>query len=69
MMVTGYIENDESILGYLDEYKKKHSLQGKNKMARAKAMRTASKETEDKFNLNKSEIESIFDVIETETGI
>ena len=69
MMVTGYIENDEYVLSYLDEYKKKHSLQGKNKISKAKAMRDATKETKVKFGLNKDEIESIFDVIETETGI
>ena len=69
MMLTGYIENDENILSYVDDYKKKHSLQGKNKLNKVKAMREATKDTNSKFNLNKSEIESIFDVIETETGI
>ena len=69
MMLTGYIENDENILNYIDDYKKNHSLQGKNKSTKVKAMRESSKDIENKFNLNKSEIESIFDVIETETGI
>tara|TARA_B100000287_G_scaffold373736_1_gene373094 strand:- start:802 stop:1140 length:339 start_codon:yes stop_codon:yes gene_type:complete len=69
MMVTGYIDNDENILSYLDECKKKHGIQGKNKMKKVKASREAMKTTNTKFNLNKSEIESIFDVIETETGI
>ena len=69
MMVTGYIENDENILTYLDECKKRYQIQGKNKRDSIKATRSRAADIKTKFNLNDNEIESIFDVIETETGI
>ena len=69
MMLTGYIENNELIYAYLKECKEKYAIQGKNKRDKADRIVRATSETKQKFNLGDEEIEDIFDIIATETGL
>ena len=69
MMVTGYIENDESIYNFLSECKKKYNIQGKQKRNKIDSIREKSGMVNKKFALENNEIENIFDIIETETNL
>ena len=69
MMITGYIEKDESVLLFLSKCKERFNIQGQQKRSRIDRTHRKSKETEKKFDLQDEEIESIFDIIETETGL
>jgi hypothetical protein len=65
-IITGYLEKDENLLRYLDEYKGKHLSQGINKRKHIKKNILIGKETENKFALDDNEIEDIFDIIAEE---
>tara|TARA_B100000131_G_scaffold90220_1_gene86910 strand:- start:3005 stop:3343 length:339 start_codon:yes stop_codon:yes gene_type:complete len=69
IMLSGYIDNHPAVVGYLTEKKAEMNLQGKHKRASASKMIKNSNENIKKFNLDENEIESIFDIIETESGI
>ena len=69
MMLTGYIENDEHVLTYLKKCKERYSIQGKNKRDKIDRIMKSSASNKEKFNLEDKEIESIFDIIATETGL
>jgi hypothetical protein len=66
MMMTGYLDNDPAILGFIEDFKEKHAIQGKEKRNYIKKMHIDADATTKKFGLNKEEIESIFDIIEME---
>tara|TARA_R110000796_G_scaffold109822_1_gene221212 strand:+ start:310 stop:654 length:345 start_codon:yes stop_codon:yes gene_type:complete len=65
-MITGYLEKDDDILKYLDEYKAKHSSQGIGKRKQINKNIQLGKETKNKFALDENEIEDIFDIIAEE---
>jgi len=69
MMMTGYIENDESILSYLEKCKKRYKIQGLQKRSKINRIQAKTDETIKKFALEGQEIENIFDLIETETNL
>jgi hypothetical protein len=69
MMLTGYIENDELVCTYLKQYKEKYNIQGKNKRDKIDRIVKSAAEKKQKFNLETEEIENIFDIIATETGL
>ena len=68
-MITGYIENDPSIIKFIDKSKEKFLAQGTQKRKKILKTHAAAAETKARFNLNKNEIESIFDIIEVETNL
>ena len=65
-IITGYLDKNENILKYIDEYKENNKTQGiaKRKLIN-KNLRNA-KDIENKFSLNENEIEDIFDIIAEE---
>ena len=63
-IVDGYLKDDSDLLAYLNRYKEKHTVQGKNKRVKVEKMRRDAEEIRTQFALDSSEIESIFDVIE-----
>ena len=69
MMVTGYIEGDELIFTFMDKYKEKYEIQGQQKRNKIKTIRKKASNITKKFSLDEGEIESIFDIIETETNL
>jgi hypothetical protein len=66
LMVSGYLEKDERIISYIEEYRKTKSIQSQQKRKKTKKLRQSGKETTSKFALDKGEIESIFDLIAEE---
>jgi hypothetical protein len=69
MMISGYIDNDESVLEFLRKCKQNYDLQGQHKRNKITQMHREAKKTAAAFNLGDDEVESIFDIIETETGL
>ena len=69
MMVTGYIENDGMIYSFLKSCKEKYMLQGQQKRNKLDKLQKEADKTKKMFALEDTEVESIFDIIELETGI
>lgn len=65
-IITGYLEKDENLLNYLDQYKAKHSSQGISKRKHINKNISAGKDIKNKFSLDENEIEDIFDIIAEE---
>lgn len=65
-IITGYLENNEHIVKYLDEYKSKNQLQGLEKRRRIKKDLREQENIKKQFALNDNDIEDIFDIIAEE---
>ena len=65
-IITGYLERDEYILKYIDNYKKENKTQGVLKRNQIKRNLKNSQEIEKQFALNENEVEDIFDIIAEE---
>ena len=63
-LVTGYLEEDPSIMQYVGEYKEENGKQSKRQQKVTKKEREASREILKTFASD--EIENIFDIIEKE---
>ena len=69
MMITGYLENDELIFNYIKKCKEKYNIQGQQKRNKIDQIHKNEKDLKKKFALGDTELESIFDLIETETNL
>ncbi len=69
LMISGYIDGDDLIHAFLDKCKEKYKIQGKQKRNKIRNTQNKAKDLNKKFALESGEIESIFDIIETETGL
>ncbi len=69
MMISGYLESDPLIYDYIKKAKERYKIQGKNKIDKIDRLKRLSDETKNKFALEKSEIENIFDLIEVDSEI
>tara|TARA_R110000824_G_scaffold220663_1_gene407826 strand:- start:2843 stop:3190 length:348 start_codon:yes stop_codon:yes gene_type:complete len=65
-MISGYLENDERILEFVDEFKKKYTIQGKEKRRSNKKLVKDGRMIKKKFLLDSSDVENIFDIIAEE---
>jgi len=65
-MISGYLNQDENIIDFIDKLKKENNFQSQIKRKRNKKMNKLRQETIDKFALKEDEIESIFDILEEE---
>ena len=65
-MITGYLEGDNDLMTFLDNYKQKYSIQGINKRTVSKRLHRAGERVKKQFALDEEEIEDIFDLIEME---
>ena len=68
-IVDGYMNDDADLLAYMEKYKEKWTVQGINKRGTVKRLRKQAALEKEKFSLGETEIESIFDLIEKETGL
>lgn len=66
MMISGYLDNDENILNFIDSFKQQHSIQGKAKRDYINKKHSEASSNISKHGLDPSELESIFDIIEME---
>jgi hypothetical protein len=67
-MIEGYLQDDVDLLAFLNRYKEKHTVQGQRKRGIVEAMKKRTADVKRKFGIEKEDIESIFDLIEGETG-
>ena len=66
MMMEGCIEEDEWILQYVQDWKDKQEVQSKRQRNDIKKEYKSQKEIKEKFALDETEVESIFDLLEKE---
>tara|TARA_R110002020_G_scaffold66563_19_gene175020 strand:- start:4848 stop:5189 length:342 start_codon:yes stop_codon:yes gene_type:complete len=66
IMMTGYLEHDENIVRFIQDFKKRYQLEGRSYSK--KIMKDVEKGTEvkSKFGLDEADIESFFDIMEQE---
>ena len=65
-MVTGFLEEDPSVVEYIEEYKNNKGIQSKHQRGVISKERQASEEIKKNFGLDKDEISDIFDIIQKE---
>tara|TARA_R100000808_G_scaffold5977_1_gene17973 strand:+ start:3735 stop:4076 length:342 start_codon:yes stop_codon:yes gene_type:complete len=66
VMITGYLENDEDIINYLNSFQEKYKMRGKHKIKKVRKLIDKGKELKKKFNIDDNDIEDIFDLVEME---
>tara|TARA_R100001594_G_C3855317_1_gene219502 strand:- start:65 stop:409 length:345 start_codon:yes stop_codon:yes gene_type:complete len=64
--IKAYLTEDEDLMPFINKIKEKSMLARKFRLKSAKELRKREKRIVDKFGLNPSEIEDIFDLIEGE---
>ena len=69
MMITGYINHDESIFAFLDRCKQRYQIQGQQKRKKIDQIQKSTSKVNDMFALKDGEIKNIFDMIEEETNL
>jgi hypothetical protein len=65
-MMSGYLENDEDILNYLNSFQEKYKMRGKHKVKKVRRLIDKGKEMKKQFSIDDNEIEDIFDLVEEE---
>lgn len=65
-LISGYIDRDERIIDFIEDYKEKNKIQSKQKRLKSKKLQGLAVETKNKFVLNDKEIDNIFDLLEKE---
>ena len=68
-LIEGYLNDDENILKFISNQKEEKSIQSKRQRSIVNKERQLAKENESQFALNKDEVDSIFDLLEKETGL
>ncbi len=65
-ILTGYLERDSAIVGFIERVKDKAASQSKKQSKIVKNLEEQGRENEAKFGLGDEEIENIFDLLEKE---
>jgi len=65
-MITGYLEKDDLILKYIDDFKGQYELQSKAKRAKSNKLLEDGKTVEKQYKIKGADLEDIFDVIAEE---
>lgn len=65
-VIRGYLEQDERIINFIDEYKESYEVQGKPRRRKSRILSENGQKTKNKFALDKEMIEDIFDLLEKE---
>ena len=61
--ITGYLENDKSIIDYINKYKEKNKKMSKRNMKYAQKDTEEAEDILGKFGIKDDELENIFDII------
>ena len=69
MMITGYIEGNKLVHEFISDCKERYSIQGIQKKNKLNKFKEMGDDNIKKFGLDSDEIENIFDIIETDTGL
>ena len=66
VMISGYLENDEYIIDFINRFQEKYKMRGKHKIKKTRRLINQGEELKKKFNIDQDEIEDIFDLVEEE---
>tara|TARA_Y100000593_G_scaffold85894_1_gene163658 strand:- start:4614 stop:4955 length:342 start_codon:yes stop_codon:yes gene_type:complete len=66
IMMSGYLNDDENILNYLNKFQEKYKMRGKHKIKKTRKLVEKGREVKKQFGIDEMEIENIFDLVEEE---
>ena len=66
ILMHGYIQQDENVMTFIDNFKQKYGIQRKNLLNKSKNLRAQGRQSTEEFALNPDELENIFDLIAQE---
>ena len=66
VMISGYLENNEHILNFINEFQEKYKMRGKHKIKKVRKIIDKGKDLKEQFNIDENEIANIFDILEEE---
>lgn len=66
ILMHGYIQQDESIMNFVDSFKEKYGIQGKRNIKKTKNLLAKGRQITNDFALDSEELENIFDLIAQE---
>jgi len=69
VMISGYLENNEHVLNFINEFQEKYKMRGKHKIKKVRKAIEKGNDLKKQFSIDESEIESIFDILEEEGPI
>ena len=66
LLMHGYIQQDENIINFVDNFKEKYGTHNKRRIKKTKNLLAKGRQTTSDFSLDPKEIENIFDLIAEE---
>tara|TARA_B100000085_G_scaffold228363_1_gene214330 strand:- start:120 stop:461 length:342 start_codon:yes stop_codon:yes gene_type:complete len=69
VMISGYLDDDEHILNFINEFQERYKMRGKHKIRKVRKAKEKGKELKKHFSIDEREIENIFDILEEEGPI
>jgi hypothetical protein len=66
VLMLGYVQQDENIVNFIDNFKEKYKIQKKRYIKKSKRLHSEGMKTTKDFALDPSELEDIFDLIAQE---
>jgi hypothetical protein len=65
-IVDGYINKESSLMEYINKFKKQNSIQNNEQRKKISGNIKKAQQVKNKFSLEDSEVENIFDILEKE---
>jgi len=69
VMISGYLENNEYILNFINDFQEKYKMRGKHKIKKVRKIIDKGKGLKEQFSIDENEIANIFDILEEEGPI
>lgn len=66
ILMHGYIQRDENIINFVENFKQRYGIQKKNQVKKSKNLLETARQTAKDFSLDPDELEDIFDLIAQE---
>ena len=66
MMISGYLERNESIVCFVEEFRRDNQLEGRTHSKEITRSAKKAQDVKNKFGLNENDIENFFDIMEEE---
>tara|TARA_R110002020_G_scaffold19398_1_gene67168 strand:+ start:226 stop:591 length:366 start_codon:yes stop_codon:yes gene_type:complete len=68
-MIDGYLKGDPDLMCYVDKFKQRSNIQGISKRKVVNRLLRDADEVKRQFALNSDDVETIFDILESESSI
>jgi thermostable 8-oxoguanine DNA glycosylase len=66
ILMHGYIQQDENIMNFVENFKERYGIQKKNYIKKSKSLLESGRQATNDFALDPEELENIFDLIAQE---